>query len=222
MEPRAKDGDLPDVRVPPVLVHREHGGLEKMRPVDDVSVEAYGLPAARLLHFEACDLLQLMERVPGADRDARRGVALVELVVEEEADLCHRHLLLELHVDEVRLLPVALPVRFSLSAEQRAREEIDVSEEKERNGAHLRRERKRGEGERERASGFGDDSDGGVRMRRERRAQQQPTRQTAPPHRRSLLALSTTGPTLLSRSCSTPLPDFAVESDQTASMPISR
>mmetsp|Transcript_1218 Transcript_1218/g.2912 ORF Transcript_1218/g.2912 Transcript_1218/m.2912 type:complete len:200 (+) Transcript_1218:39-638(+) len=101
--------NLADVRVPPVLVVCDDRDLQQecLLVVKPSRLrEGHGHPSPRLVHVEQPDLLQVVEPVADAQHDAARRVALVERVVEVEADKAQLDLLLELDIDEVRLCTI--------------------------------------------------------------------------------------------------------------------
>lgn len=90
-----------------LVLLRESRAARPLRLAD--ALETDPDPAARLLEAQLGPLLQVVGAGAGEELDAGRGVALVGLEVEVEAQADDAHELEEVDVQQVRLRPIRLP-----------------------------------------------------------------------------------------------------------------
>eukprot|EP00444_Apocalathium_aciculiferum_P022976 CAMPEP_0183428152 /NCGR_PEP_ID=MMETSP0370-20130417/44232_1 /TAXON_ID=268820 /ORGANISM="Peridinium aciculiferum, Strain PAER-2" /LENGTH=223 /DNA_ID=CAMNT_0025612879 /DNA_START=32 /DNA_END=701 /DNA_ORIENTATION=+ len=133
--------NLPQVSVPAILVVGQNSDLHEMRPHEVQSAanlkvsghtrwhrRSSGLPtrlrqsdrnpAFRFFQVNDLNLLQIMVRCPYPDRDARRGVGLVNLEIGVDAQLGHPRFSRKLDVDEMWLRAIRLPERVRVAVTQ--------------------------------------------------------------------------------------------------------
>lgn len=107
------DPDLSNVRVPSVLVVRDHSNLDHESTDRFVAhvLDRDHHPPGGLIEVDYLDLLQVVEVRARPNRDAAGRVALVQFVVRVNVDLVDGRLSLELNVDQMRQLAIRLPIR---------------------------------------------------------------------------------------------------------------
>ena len=105
--------NLTNVCVTSILMVGKNGDLDQ-KGTDGrlVVLERNHDPTVGFMEFHVLDLLQIMKMITDTNGNSKRSVRFVQFVVCVDAHVLDQHLLLELDVDQVRLGPVRLPIRF--------------------------------------------------------------------------------------------------------------